>query len=61
MPECMVPFGESMYCPLCFQKFKAEEEQGGLPTVCHDKDPLASTDCPNAGKMFSFPSVSVSC
>jgi hypothetical protein len=56
----MIVFGKSMYCPICFRKFKATEHWGGLPTVCHDTDRLATVDCPNAGKVFSFPATSVS-
>jgi len=56
----MVVFGKTMYCPVCFRKFKATEHWGGLPTVIHDKDSLATTDCPNAGQVFVFPSTQVS-
>jgi hypothetical protein len=56
----MIIYGKSMYCPVCLRKFKGQEHWGGLPTVCHDKDTLAAVDCPNAGKIFVFPTSQVS-
>ena len=60
MTTSMVVYGKSMYCPICFRKFKAAEHWNGLPTVTHDIDPLATKDCPNAGQVFVFPTTQVS-